>query len=55
MDREAWRGKAGGYNLAEIEGRWPMEVCGDPTTVVGLPMQRLVPILHGLGVKGTDR
>lgn len=37
-----WRGKAGAYNLAErIEAGWPMTCQGDPTTVMGLPMQRL--------------
>lgn len=50
MQREAWRGKAGAYNLAEIEGRWPMQVRGDPATVVGLPMCRLLPVLRELGV-----
>ncbi|MCA9283302.1 MAG: Maf family protein [Phycisphaerales bacterium] len=38
----AWRGKAGAYNLAERqEAGWPIEVTGDPTTVMGLPMNRL--------------
>lgn len=36
-----WRGKAGGYNLAELKGEWRFDVQGDPTTVIGLPMQRL--------------
>jgi septum formation protein len=36
-----WAGKAGGYNLAELADDWPFEVRGDPTTVIGLPMQRL--------------
>jgi len=37
-----WRGKAGAYNLAERQqAGWPIEVTGDPTTVMGLPMQRL--------------
>ncbi len=36
-----WRGKAGGYNLAELQGAWTFEVRGDPTTVIGLPMKRL--------------
>ena len=37
-----WRGKAGAYNLAERQqAGWPIEVIGDPTTVMGLPMQRL--------------
>ena len=42
----AWRGKAGGYNLYDRQAAgWPITVTGDPTTVVGLPMQRLAPLL----------
>ncbi|MEO0474549.1 MAG: Maf family protein [Planctomycetota bacterium] len=42
-----WRGKAGGYNLFDRQAAgWPIEVDGDPTTVVGLPMRRLVPVLR---------
>lgn len=37
-----WKGKAGGYNLFErAEAGWPIRWEGDPTTVVGLPMQAL--------------
>lgn len=36
-----WRGKAGGYNLAELTDEWDFKVEGDPTTVVGLPMKML--------------
>lgn len=37
-----WRGKAGGYNLAErIQEGWPIEYEGDPTTIMGLPMRIL--------------
>lgn len=37
-----WVGKAGGYNLAErLEAGWPLECRGDPTSVMGLPMERL--------------
>ena len=37
-----WRGKAGAYNLSErIDAGWPINCLGDPTTVMGLPMQRL--------------
>lgn len=46
IDSGAWQGKAGGYNLAELENRWRFEVTGDPTTVVGLPMNRLAPLLR---------
>eukprot|EP00752_Nemacystus_decipiens_P014062 g12498.t1 len=35
-----WQGKAGGYNLFDRQAAgWPIEVSGDPTTVVGLPMR----------------
>lgn len=41
-----WRGKAGGYNLSErLEAGWPIEVTGDPGTVMGLPVRRLEPLL----------
>ncbi len=41
-----WRGKAGGYNLSErLEAGWPIECRGDPATVMGLPMRRLLPLL----------
>jgi len=37
-----WRGKAGAYNLSErIADGWPITFEGDPTTVMGLPMQKL--------------
>jgi len=48
---ERWRGKAGAYNLEErLEAGWPIEFDGDPTTVVGLPMRRLIPRLRELGI-----
>ncbi len=48
-----WAGKAGGYNLFERQAAgWPIEVDGDPTTVVGLPMERLVVELRGYGLVG---
>jgi septum formation protein len=38
-----WRGKAGAYNLSErLEAGWPIEFEGDPGTIMGLPMERLV-------------
>lgn len=44
---EDWQGKAGGYNLFDRQAAgWPIEVEGDPTTVVGLPMKRLLPMLN---------
>ena len=42
-----WQGKAGGYNLFDRQvAGWPIQVEGDPATVVGLPMRRLVPVLR---------
>jgi septum formation protein len=42
-----WRGKAGGYNLSErLQAGWPIEVQGDPATVMGLPVRRLEPLLE---------
>jgi len=41
LDTDAWRGKAGAYNLFEIQDQWPVRIDGDPTTIVGLPMQSL--------------
>jgi len=47
-----WRGKAGGYNLRERkEAGWPIRVSGDPATVMGLPIRRLLPRLRRMGVK----
>ena len=49
LDSGAWKGKAGGYNLSErIDAGWPIEFEGDPTTVMGLPMRRLLPLLEEL-------
>jgi septum formation protein len=37
-----WKGKAGGYNLSErLAAGWPLTWQGDPTSVMGLPMERL--------------
>jgi len=48
----SWHGKAGGYNLFDRQDAgWPIQVEGDPTTVVGLPMQRLGEALDRYGVR----
>lgn len=40
---EAWRGKAGAYNLTErVAAGWDIQVEGDWTCVVGLPMGRVL-------------
>ena len=47
-----WRGKAGAYNLHErLDAGWPITFEGDPTTIVGLPMERLLPLLSRLGIR----
>lgn len=44
-----WQGKAGGYNLNErIADGWPIDYQGDPGTIMGLPVQALIPRLAGL-------
>lgn len=51
-----WRGKAGAYNLHErLEAGWPITYQGDDTTIVGLPMRRLLPLLKRLGVGAPAR
>jgi hypothetical protein len=50
LDSDDWRGKAGAYNLSELQHRWPLTVTGDPTTVVGLPMSWLMAALAGWSV-----
>lgn len=38
-----WQGKAGAYNLAErMEAGWPIEFAGDASTIMGLPVARVV-------------
>ncbi|MBI1338194.1 MAG: hypothetical protein GC164_14715 [Phycisphaera sp.] len=49
LDSDLWMGKAGAYNLYERQAdSWPITVEGDPTTVVGLPMQKIIPLLKEL-------
>ncbi len=44
-----WKGKAGGYNLAErLAAGWPITFEGDQTTIMGLPMERLSKVLRGM-------
>lgn len=44
-----WRGKAGGYNLAErVAAGWPIAASGDPATVMGLPIVALSPLIARL-------
>ncbi len=49
LDSGQWRGKAGAYNLSErLVAGWPIRFEGDPTSIMGLPMRRLAPILRAL-------
>lgn len=52
VESGGWRGKAGGYSLEERQAAgWPIEVKGDPATVLGLPMRTLGRVLAGWGVR----
>lgn len=51
VDSGAWQGKAGGYNLLDrLNAGWPLRYEGDPTTIMGLPMKRLVGRLESLAL-----
>lgn len=53
LESDAWQGKAGAYNYADrVDAGWPLACEGDPCTVMGLPMKRLVPILMRLSGPG---
>jgi septum formation protein len=48
-----WQGKAGGYNPAErLEAGWPIAFDGDPTSIMGLPMGRVVAAMSALWGSG---
>ena len=47
-----WRGKAGAYNLDErLAAGWSVTCEGDPGTVMGLPVKKLLPRLSRMGVQ----
>lgn len=51
---DQWKGKAGGYNLFDRQAAgWPLTLPldADPTTVVGLPMRKVIPALGDAGVR----
>jgi len=55
LDTGDWSDKAGGYNLVDRQrAGWPITTQGDPTTIVGLPMRRLVEVLQTFGVPRRD-
>ncbi len=46
LDSGLYQGKAGAYNLADrIAAGWPITYLGDPGTIMGLPLKRLIPYL----------
>jgi len=46
LDTDQWKGKAGAYNLDDrIDAGWPIQYEGDPGTIMGLPVKRLIPHL----------
>ncbi len=43
LDTELWRGKAGAYNITErLAAGWPITFTGDETSIVGLPLSRVI-------------
>ena len=43
LKSDAWKGKAGAYNVSErIRAGWEIQCAGDITSVMGLPMKRLL-------------
>ena len=52
IDSNQWRGKAGAYNLRErLEAGWAIEYEGDPTSIMGLPMELLNEKLPTWGIE----
>ncbi|MEO0716218.1 MAG: Maf family protein [Planctomycetota bacterium] len=50
-----WRGKAGGYNLLDrVNAGWPITWAGDATSIMGLPMDRVVPMLTRGAPRSSD-
>ncbi len=52
IDTGLWRGKAGAYNLRErLDAGWAIEYEGDPTSIMGLPMELLRQKLPAWGIE----
>ncbi|MBX3355377.1 MAG: Maf-like protein [Phycisphaeraceae bacterium] len=55
LEQDGWRGRAGGYNFAEVRDRgWPISCQGDPSTVMGLPLRLLEPMLSAAPRRNFD-
>ncbi|MSR69018.1 MAG: Maf-like protein [Phycisphaerales bacterium] len=49
----AWQGRAGGYNIEEVAKLgWPVSWTGDQTTITGLPISLLTPVLKKMLLRG---
>jgi len=43
LDSGLWKGKAGAYNITErLAAGWPIEFSGDESSIVGLPLARVM-------------
>lgn len=43
LDTNLWKGKAGAYNITErLAAGWPIKFTGDETSIVGLPLTRVL-------------
>ncbi len=52
IDEKKWEGKAGGYNIEEVESEFGAKVIkGDKDTVIGLPLNKLKELLKQAGLK----
>lgn len=50
LDSNNWVGKAGGYGLQDSDP-FVTAISGSPSNVVGLPIERIVPMLEAVGVR----
>lgn len=51
--QRGWQGRAGGYNIEEVAALgWPVSWTGDQTTIIGLPIDLLTPILKEMLLRG---
>jgi septum formation protein len=50
IDSEEWRGKAGGYAIQGIAGRYVTEIHGSYSAIVGLPLHETANLLEACGI-----
>ncbi|PIS08823.1 hypothetical protein COT75_05080 [Candidatus Beckwithbacteria bacterium CG10_big_fil_rev_8_21_14_0_10_34_10] len=51
LDKNVWRGRAGGYDLIENKNDLIKRVKGSYTNILGLPLEQLIPSLEEFGIK----